>query len=171
MNKMLKAADTVNCPISYIQNSNGNKVLEWINRFVMHSCNTASDMNIMYDTFRAGYCYFFAHMLQDAFQRGTVCLAAPFSHWVWEDTDKQLYDIGGLYDGEALYFIPEEEYTLDDIDSFFHLDTPELDDKTIEAIRTAKDRCKQMMLEYCARHNMKYNDYADYLLYNHDEGF
>ena len=137
----------------------------------MHSCHTASDMNIMYNTFRAGYCYFFAHMLQDAFQRGTVCLAAPFSHWVWEDVDKQLYDIEGLYQGEAMYFIPEEEYTLDDIDSFFHLEEPEFNEKTIEQMRIAKDKCRQMMIEYCERHGIEYNEYADRLLYDHPEGF
>lgn len=42
-----------------------------------------------------GYCYFFAKMLQAAFQRGEVVILAPHSHLVWRDTDGKLYDITG----------------------------------------------------------------------------
>lgn len=34
-------------------------------------------------TFRAGYCYYFALMLHDAFPDGEVCWAAPFGHIVY----------------------------------------------------------------------------------------
>ena len=53
-------------------------------------------------TFRAGYCYYFAHMLKLAFGRGCVCWAAPFSHIVWVDTDGMPYDIEGVYAGYLL---------------------------------------------------------------------
>lgn len=57
--------------------------------------------------FRAGYCYYFAHMLRTAFGRGTVCWAAPFGHFVWLDDDGTPYDVEGLYFGEATDFVPE----------------------------------------------------------------
>lgn len=46
--------------------------------------------------FRAGYCYYFANILHDAFKRGTVCLAYPFGHIVWVDTNAIAYDIEGV---------------------------------------------------------------------------
>lgn len=46
--------------------------------------------------FRAGYCYYFANILYDAFKRGTVCLAYPFGHIVWVDTNAIAYDIEGV---------------------------------------------------------------------------
>lgn len=42
-----------------------------------------------------GYCYFFAKMLQAAFQRGDVVILAPHSHLVWRDVDGKLYDVTG----------------------------------------------------------------------------
>lgn len=42
-----------------------------------------------------GYCYFFAKILQAAFQRGDVVILAPHSHLVWRDVDGKLYDING----------------------------------------------------------------------------
>lgn len=71
-------------------------------------------------TFRAGYCYYFAHMLKLAFDRGCVCWTAPFSHIVWVDTDGIPYDIEGVYAGEADYFIPED-YIQDSIWTFKHI--------------------------------------------------
>lgn len=47
--------------------------------------------------FRAGYCYYFAVMLQNAFQRGKLCLTEPFGHIVWVDEDDLAYDIEGPY--------------------------------------------------------------------------
>ena len=32
--------------------------------------------------FRAGYCYYFAHMLELAYPGGEVCLCYPFGHWI-----------------------------------------------------------------------------------------
>lgn len=58
--------------------------------------------------FQSGYCYYFAHMLRTAFNRGTVCWAAPFGHVVWLDDDGTPYDVEGLYFGEATDFVPED---------------------------------------------------------------
>lgn len=46
--------------------------------------------------FHCGYCYYFANMLKLAFGKGTVCLAYPFGHIVWVDTDGIAYDIEGV---------------------------------------------------------------------------
>lgn len=70
--------------------------------------------------FRAGYCYYFAHMIKIAFHRGTVCWAAPLGHFVWCDEDGTPYDIEGIYFGEAEEFIPEE-YLGDMIKDFLHV--------------------------------------------------
>lgn len=48
------------------------------------------------ELFHCGYCYYFANMLKIAFGRGTVCLAYPFGHVVWLDTDGIAYDIEGV---------------------------------------------------------------------------
>ena len=56
---------------------------------------------------RNGFCWHFAQMLKATFDRGEVCWAAPFAHMIWLDNDGTPYDIEGIYDGEAFYFIPE----------------------------------------------------------------
>lgn len=70
--------------------------------------------------FRSGYCYYFAHMLRTAFNRGTVCWAAPFGHIVWLDDDETPYDVEGLYFGEATDFVPER-YLGDAVLDFKHV--------------------------------------------------
>ena len=58
--------------------------------------------------FRAGYCYHFANMLKDTFQRGRVCVAGPYSHVIWEDTNGCTYDIEGVSD-DYEFLVPIEE--------------------------------------------------------------
>lgn len=76
-----------------------------------------------YTNYTQGYCYYFAKILQLAFQRGDVVILAPFGHMVWRDTDGELYDIEGKLD-ERDY--PEraceikEEYLGDTIKDFLH---------------------------------------------------
>ena len=41
------------------------------------------DHEIIWQTFTAGYCYYFAVMLKDAFQRGEICWCAPYGHICW----------------------------------------------------------------------------------------
>ena len=84
------------------------QVLEFINKFAGYDKEPEYNWEVIRKKFRAGYCYYFAHMLDLAFKgRGSVCLAAPFGHFVWIDSDKKIYDIEGEYKGEAYYFIPE----------------------------------------------------------------
>lgn len=82
-------------------------VLEFITDFVSHAAADEAQYEILRSTFRAGYCYYFAHMLELAFNRGCVCWAAPFGHIVWVDTDGVPYDIEGVNFGEQEYHIPE----------------------------------------------------------------
>ena len=56
--------------------------------------------------FHSGYCLYFAEMLKTAFNRGEVCWAAPFGHFVWKDDNDVCYDIEGVTISEADYFIP-----------------------------------------------------------------
>lgn len=70
--------------------------------------------------FHSGYCYYFANMLKIAFGRGTVCLAYPFGHVVWLDTDGIAYDIEGVTISEYeklvdIDCLPELKY------SFMHI--------------------------------------------------
>ena len=85
---------------------------------------TPEQQEFLRSKFRGGYCYYFAHMLQMAFERGLVCWTAPFGHFVWVDTGIQFnrfkpsmywhyktYDIEGRYyfeDNEVSYLIPEQ---------------------------------------------------------------
>lgn len=83
-------------------------VLTFIYDFYTLHGNDSSNMEYMRLTFHAGYCYYFAVMLKTAFNRGKICWAAPFSHIVWQDDDDMVYDVEGVYEGEADYFIPIE---------------------------------------------------------------
>ena len=94
-------------------------VLEFIDTFMSNVANV-NEQEVLRKTFRAGYCYYFAHMLKKAFGRGKVCWAAPFGHMVWVDTDGTPYDVEGVYYGEAQWFIPES-YLGDCIWDFMHV--------------------------------------------------
>lgn len=89
------------------RNGMTNQVLKFIGDFAGYDKLPEYDWEVIRKKFRAGYCYYFAHMLRNAFDRGEVCWAAPFSHIVWVDTDGTPYDIEGEYKGEAFYFISE----------------------------------------------------------------
>lgn len=67
---------------------------------------TTDPADILYNQFANGYCYYFAHMLKIAFQRGEICWAAPLGHIVWMDTNNVAYDISGCNDSECQYYIP-----------------------------------------------------------------
>lgn len=59
------------------------------------------------DTFMNGYCYYFAHMLKQAFNKGEVCWTVGIGHIVWVYNGIP-YDVEGVYSGSANEFIPEE---------------------------------------------------------------
>lgn len=59
------------------------------------------DHEIIWQTFTAGYCYYFAVMLKDAFQRGEIRWCAPYGHICWVDDNGVPYDISGVCDSEC----------------------------------------------------------------------
>lgn len=96
------------------------QVIKFIDKLLYHNGKDYYDVESIIHLFKEGYCYYFAHMLQTAFHRGTVCWAAPNGHFIWCDTDNTPYDIEGLYFGEAKEFIPEQ-YLGDMIYDFLHI--------------------------------------------------
>lgn len=81
-------------------------------------CDFSSRVAI-YDVFMSGYCYYFAKMLEAAFNRGEVCWSAGRGHIVWVDEDDIAYDVGGVYyNFEQLVPI---EYLGDLINDFKHM--------------------------------------------------
>lgn len=95
-------------------------VLRFITDFACCSARTFEGYEILRSTFRAGYCWYFAHMLKLAFGRGEVCWAAPFSHFVWVDADGTPYDVEGVNFGEQIYHIPER-YLSGHVQDFMHV--------------------------------------------------
>lgn len=96
-------------------------VLAFITDMSCHSAVNEQEYEALRSTFRAGYCYYFAHMLKLAFNRGEVCWAAPFGHFVWVDDNGVPYDIEGVNFGEQIYNIPEHYQTEEMLKDFKHV--------------------------------------------------
>lgn len=65
---------------------------------------------IIEELFGNGYCYYFAKMLKDAFERGKICWHRNYGHIVWMDTDDTAYDIHGpFYDYNDDDLLPAEQ--------------------------------------------------------------
>lgn len=121
------------------------EVVDFINSFLNHSTNNDEEREALRHTFRAGYCYYFATMLQAAFNRGTICWAAPYSHVVWVDDNGCPYDIEGIYSSEANLYIPVS-FLGDFQGIFLHVNEdgpfPSWDD-IVRIIRNYEDSCKK----------------------------
>lgn len=140
-----------------------NEVEEFIDRFMLHSAEkfTTNDKitDKQYDTmqlvrshYKNGYCWHFAHMLKDTFERGEVCWAAPRPHTVWVDTDGTPYDIEGhFYDDSVAYFIPEK-YLGKFKNCFKHISN----EKDSAQIMYKKDIIR-VMKKYCIYKHIKYD--------------
>ena len=78
---------------------NGNKdVMDFIKGFYDRlGKNTEDDKKSIRNQFMVGYCYYFAHILRTAFNRGDVCWVVGDSHIVWVDTDGIAYDADGVF--------------------------------------------------------------------------
>lgn len=94
-----------------------NKILTFIENF--KNSNKYPDIIEYY--FRRGYCYYFAIILQTAFNRGKVCWCCPLSHIVWVDDDGTPYDIEGINYSECEAYIPIE-YIGNVINDFKHVE-------------------------------------------------
>lgn len=82
------------------------KVLTFIGNITGYHYPNSQKQDSIYELFASGYCYYFALMLKDAFQRGEVCWCAPHGHICWVDDNGHPYDIHGSCDSECDYFIP-----------------------------------------------------------------
>lgn len=80
-------------------------LLRFIAEIITHNGCANEKTEDIHSLFAAGYCYYFALMLQDAFPGGTICWAAPFGHIVYQYENIN-YDVDGVYSGEATSFIP-----------------------------------------------------------------
>ena len=73
-------------------------IIEFIANVLYHSGTEHSET--IRRLYHCGYCYYFALMLKDAFNRGTICYAYYEGHIVWLDgTDASkdfAYDIDGV---------------------------------------------------------------------------
>lgn len=117
-------------------------VLQFITDLTCSSAETEEQYEIIRFTFKAGYCWHFAHILKNTFKRGEVCWAAPFGHIVWVDVNGVPYDAEGLNEGEQMYNIPES-YLGDFIKDFIHIPGEEIPvitkDDIVGAIRKYED--------------------------------
>lgn len=73
-------------------------VIRFINQFkTLFNELTIEETDAIEKVFRNGYCYYFAIMLKDAFNRGEVCMTYDCMHVVWIDDDNVAYDINGIF--------------------------------------------------------------------------
>ena len=138
---------------------------KFINTFMLHASGDDPDISDIIcerirSHFRSGYCWHFASILQSVFNRGKICWAAPFSHFVWLDDDGIAYDIEGRYNGEAYQLIPAE-YLGSIVECFKHIS--EKRDK--ETVPYDKDILIDVIKDYCKNTGMVYDpDVEEYYL-------
>ena len=73
-------------------------VIRFINQFkTLFKELTIPETNAVAKVFRNGYCYYFAIMLKEAFNRGEVCMTYDHKHAIWMDDDNVAYDIDGMF--------------------------------------------------------------------------
>lgn len=80
-------------------------VLKFITDFNYHTTINNDEREVLRKQFRCGYCYYFAVILKEAFNRGTICWCAPFGHICWMDDDGIPYDIEGVNESDCDYYI------------------------------------------------------------------
>lgn len=126
------------------------EVEKFINNFMDRP---ETEQKILRKQFMEGYCWHFAHMLQDTFNRGAVVWAAPFGHICWQDNDGKVYDIEGEYTGEAFYMIPEkfaEMIVPGNMLDFIHIPDKFYGTNMEECIKIIKAYCKETGKDYCS---------------------
>lgn len=77
--------------------------------FISHFTGTDGEqVGVFRRTFAVDYSYYFALMLCNAFQRGSVQMLYPYTRFVWVDIDGTAYDIAGVADVSGASLIPWE---------------------------------------------------------------
>lgn len=120
-------------------------VLRFIFEFLYHNCKNDEEVEATRLKFMSGYCYYFAIMLKVAFERGSICWAAPFGHIVWLDIDGIPYDIEGVSTSEAEYYIPIS-YIKEGLKDFKHIHG--------EEFNASEDYINKAILQYKKDNNL-----------------
>jgi hypothetical protein len=63
--------------------------------------------------YEAGYCYYFARMLEEVFSGGVICVLYPFGHICYV-YDGVAYDINGILNSEFEYLLPLDIFDAND---------------------------------------------------------
>ncbi|MCM1524748.1 MAG: hypothetical protein NC120_09855 [Ruminococcus sp.] len=93
-------------------------VLAFIWRFVTHDKNTES-FRVIEHQFTTGYCYHFALVMKGMFGGKIVC-HKNHGHMLWQDKNKVIYDVRGVYDNYiAGDIIPISELG-DELENYLH---------------------------------------------------
>lgn len=138
-------------------------VLAFITDLTCCAAKDEDQYEVIRSTFRAGYCYYFAHLLKTAFGRGEVCVAAPFGHMVWVDDNGVPYDIEGVNFGEQVYNIPESYLSEEAIKDFKHIPGE-------EAKCTEISEVIEMIRRYEDDNNLPHQDLSYYHLEEKEKG-
>lgn len=118
------------------------KVIEFISNVLFHGVmrvTTNDSVETIRSLFEAGYCYYFARMLEDAFPGVDVCLMYPFGHITYV-YDGIIYDIGGVSDNEYDALIPIK-YLGDTINVFRHNGSATISDQECRQIADECVKC------------------------------
>lgn len=97
-------------------------VITFIANILYHSENGKDNSEVIYGLFGCGYCYYFALMLQNAFNRGSIMWHTNHGHIVWLDVDGAAYDIGGVFYDYNEGDLSSISDLGDDIENFKHVD-------------------------------------------------
>lgn len=84
------------------------KVIGFISDILFHGTGGVSaedSIETIRNLFEAGYCYYMANMLKDAFPGGDICLCYPYGHIIYA-YEGVAYDINGVSDAEYEMYIP-----------------------------------------------------------------
>lgn len=121
-------------------------VIEFIADILYHSNpDESEEVRLL---FSAGYCYYFAKMLQDAFG-GEVCWHRGYGHIVWKDETDCCYDINGVFDDYYENDIVSLSELGQDLENFRHRgkkicdDTPLLTEEQVTKVKEFFENSKE----------------------------
>lgn len=120
---------------------------------------------ILFYQFNAGYCYYFAHMLQFTFDNiGEVMLILPIGHFVWKYKNN-IYDITGCINDEYIdrdncYIIPESYIDKNFIkENFMHMSKQADKFASGENKKLIKKKEMELNKQWCKDNNIKIDNY------------
>jgi hypothetical protein len=122
------------------------QVLKFIANFLYSHALNCSYVEAMRRQFMAGYCYYFAHILNLAFKQGTVCRCGTIGHFVCE-IDGIYYDIQGVNTSKCECYIPESDLPEYLIRDYLHIEPRHYN---------SLEEQKLFFSKYYEDHNIKY---------------